>query len=91
MPPPALPNAPGAVPALILGILSIVVCAPCGPFAIWQGRKAEALTKQGYYQGGGMARAGWIMGIIGTVFLAIGVVWLIVVVAVGVNGGVNSS
>lgn len=77
------PNAPGAVAALVLGILSLVMCAPLGPFAIWQGRKAEALVEQGTHGGGGMAKAGWIMGVIATVLLALGVVIIIIAVAAG--------
>lgn len=78
-------NAPGAVAALVLGILSIVICAPCGPFAIWQGRKAEALADQGHYGGVGMAKAGWIMGIIGTIFLVLGILWVLFVVVLAVG------
>lgn len=74
--PGQLPNAPGAVPALVMGIISIVLCSFLGPFAIWQGRKAEALANSGNYGGGGMAKAGWIMGIVGTVFLALGVLFV---------------
>ena len=79
----SLPNAPGAVAALVLGILSLVVCAPLGPFAIWQGRKAEGLVEQGGYGGGGIAKAGWIMGMIATVLLGLGIVIVIIAVAAG--------
>jgi hypothetical protein len=82
---PPAGNAPGAVPALILGILSVTVCAICAPFAIWQGRKAEELAKTQGYTGEGMAKAGWILGIIGTVFLALGLLYVVLVVAVGIS------
>lgn len=80
----APPNAPGAVAALVLGIVSIAACSICGPFAIWQGRKAERLVKEQGYGGGGMAKAGWIMGIIGTVLLALGLLYVVIVIIVAI-------
>ena len=82
------PNAPGAVVSLVLGIVGIVVCGIAAPFAWAQGRKAEqaiAGAPPGAYSGKGMATAGKILGIIGTVLLAIGVVALIVLIAVGAS------
>src|SRR4029453_14299124 len=63
---PSLPNAPGAVAALILGIISVVTCGvPTGPFAIWQGFKAEkAVKKQPWADGGGgWGAPAWIAGV----------------------------
>jgi hypothetical protein len=79
------PNAPGAVPALVLGILGLVVCAICAPFAWSQGQKAERLiaAEPGRYGGKGMASAGKILGIIGTVLLGLGIVALVILLIVG--------
>jgi hypothetical protein len=83
----ALPNAPNAVLALVLGIISIVLCSVTGPFAWWLGQQAEqAVDASGGTLGGrGMATAGKILGIIGTVLLGIailaGIIILIVAVA----------
>jgi hypothetical protein len=91
---PARPNAPGAVVALVLGIISVVTCGvPTGPFAIWQGLSAEKAIKQapGYYEGKGMATAGWILGIIGTIFLVGWIVyvlfWVIIFGAAATSSG----
>jgi Domain of unknown function (DUF4190) len=77
------PNAPGAVPALVLGILGLAFCALCAPFAVWQGQRArQAVDRSGGALGGrGMATAGFVTGIIGSVLLAIAVLGLIVLVA----------
>jgi hypothetical protein len=72
--------------ALILGIVGIVACGIAAPFAWVQGRKAEravAGAPPGAYSGKGMATAGKILGIIGTVLLAIGVVAFVIVIVVG--------
>ena len=69
----------------MLGILGLVICAVCAPFAWSQGRKAEGAiaAEPGRYGGKGMATAGKILGIIGTVLLVLGVVVLVLVLAVG--------
>jgi hypothetical protein len=86
--PASLPNAPGAVPALILGILGLVICGICAPFAWWQGKSAEdAIASSGGSLGGkGMATAGKILGMIGTVLLVVGIVLGIVLIVFGVAG-----
>ncbi len=76
------PQASGAAPALVLGILSIVLCPLCGPFAIALGRKAEKEVRAsgGQVGGGGIATAGKILGIIGCVFLVLLVLGLLLFV-----------
>lgn len=93
-PPPPLPgppgspggyqppqNAPGAVPALVLGILSLVLCPVLAPFAIAQGRRGEQEVDAsgGALQGRGMATTGKVLGIIGCVVLVAVVLSLIAV------------
>ena len=74
-------NAPGAVPALVLGILGIVLCPLCAPFAWWQGKTAETAASGGRYGGRGMATA----GMIGVGLIALYVILFIVLVAIGVT------
>ncbi|MGI8674897.1 MAG: DUF4190 domain-containing protein [Thermoleophilaceae bacterium] len=80
------PNAPGAVASLVLGLIGITFCGLCAPFAWAQGRKAEtaAETSGGAYGGKGMASAGKILGIIGTVFLVLAVVGILLFVIAGI-------
>jgi hypothetical protein len=71
----------------VLGIISVVGCAICGPFAYYYGKRAEDAVdaSRGTLGGRSMATAGKILGIIGCVFLAIGIIYLIVVIAVVVS------
>ena len=89
--PPA--QVPGAVAALVLGILSIVLCPLCGPFAWSLGRKGElaADASGGALGGRGLATAGKILGMIGTFFLLLLIVFLVVAISVGDGGSETSS
>lgn len=75
---------------LVLGILSIVLCQLCGPFAWIMGKNDLRKMDQGTMDPAnqGITKGGMICGIIGTVLLAISVVltilWILfVVVLVG--------
>jgi hypothetical protein len=85
-PPPAVPygtfaqqNDGLAVPALVVGILSLTLAFACGlgllgaPAALIMGRTSMKRidASGGRLVGRGMAQAGFIMGIIGTVFLVL--------------------
>jgi hypothetical protein len=61
---------------LVLGILSLVICAVCGPIAWAMANKDLAAMGSGLMDPSGMdqTKAGKICGIIGTVFLILGVV-----------------
>jgi len=78
-------NAPNAVLSLVLGIIGVVLCSLCAPFAWKLGKEAEAAVDAsgGTLGGRGLATAGKILGIIGTVLLVIGVIVLIVVLGAG--------
>lgn len=78
-PPP--PNSSEAVAALVLGIIGVLFCPLCGPVAWALGRKGERLIDGSYGRlgGRGLATAGKILGMIGTLF----VVLLILLVAAG--------
>lgn len=86
-PPP--PSHPQSTVAMVLGIVGLVLCGFASPFAIWLGRKSmrEIDASGGQLGGRGQAQAGFIMGIIGSVFLVIG----LVLVFTGVVGGIVSS
>jgi len=85
-PPPA--QVPGGVAALVLGILSIVICPLCGPFAWSLGRKGEqaADASGGALGGRGLATAGKILGMIGTFFLLLLIGFLVLSISLGGGG-----
>ena len=76
----ARPNAPNAVLALVLGIVGVAACSVCAPFAWYFGQQAEQAVDHsgGSLDGRSLATAGKILGMVGTVFLVITVVGLIV-------------
>lgn len=71
---------------MVLGILGLVCCGLASPFAIWLGRKSlnEIDASGGMLGGRGQAQAGFIMGIIGTALWVLGVLFYVLVVALGV-------
>lgn len=73
-----------SVIALVLGILSCVCCPITGPIAFFIGRQAMAeIDASGGTQGGrGLAQAGFILGIIGTAFLVLALLYWIVVILI---------
>ena len=85
-PPVGAQKADGAITALVLGIIGIVVCQLCAPFAWSIGRKAERLVDAsgGTLGGRGEATAGKILGIIGTIFLALIILFVIVIIGFGI-------
>jgi hypothetical protein len=64
---------------MILGIAAFVTCGLSAPFAVWLARKAsnEIRASNGTQGGEGMAQAGLILGIIGLVIMALGVLWFV--------------
>jgi TRAP-type C4-dicarboxylate transport system permease small subunit len=84
----AYPEQSQATTALVLGILSLVVCGILAPFAWSIGNKELAAIDAGLRapENRGTANAGRILGIIGTALLGIGLLFLLVVfvlIAVG--------
>jgi hypothetical protein len=71
---------PQAVVALILGIIGLVACPIVGPGAVYLGHKArkEIDAEPHRYTGRGMATTGFVLGIVGTLFLVLSVVLLTV-------------
>jgi hypothetical protein len=83
-PPPPTPSS--AVWALVLGILSLVMCGfLTGIPAIIVGRSAmrEVDAAQGRLGGRGVAQGGFITGIIGTALSALGLVLVILLIVIG--------
>ena len=86
---------PKAATAMVLGILGLVMCQIAAPFAWSIGKKtvAEIDASGGRLGGRGQAQAGYIMGIVGTALLALGLVFLLFyfVVVMLMLGGVAAS
>lgn len=70
------PEPSQATTALVLGILGVVVCQILGPFAWSMGNKELAAIDAGRRppENRGTATAARVLGIVGTVFLAIAVI-----------------
>ncbi|MEO8503316.1 MAG: DUF4190 domain-containing protein [Acidobacteriota bacterium] len=64
--------------ALVLGIIGILCCQLCGPFAWWIGKQELDAIRAGNVAASneGMAKAGMILGIVGTVLLGLSCVWM---------------
>lgn len=85
-PPPAggyayvAPDHPRATLSLVLGIIGLVSCQILSPFAWVIGKKAvaEIDAAPGRYGGRGQAQAGYILGLVGTILLALGLVFVLV-------------
>lgn len=70
-------NGPGTT-ALVLGILSLVCCGIfTGIVAIIMGRKGMALADQGLATNRGIAQAGFVLGIVGSVLSVLGAIFWI--------------
>lgn len=77
-----VPEHPKATTVLILGILSIVVFPPLGPFAWAMGNTAlrEIQESRGAIGGESNVNAGRVCGIIGSVFLILVVAYIVFIV-----------
>jgi hypothetical protein len=75
---------PKATTALVLGILSLVLCQILGPFALVIGRRAvkDIDASGGALGGRGQATAGWVCGLIATILLVLGVALFVFVFAI---------
>ena len=83
--PPMPQDHPRAMTSLVLGILGIVCCGLVAPVALVMGRNAvrEIDASGGRIGGRSTAQVGYILGIIGTVLLAVSILWAIFAVATG--------
>lgn len=80
------PEASQATTALVLGILSVVLCQVLGPFAWVMGKNELEAIDSGRRPpiNRGSANAGKILGIIGTVLLGIGIIFILLFLATGI-------
>jgi hypothetical protein len=75
----------GAVAALVLGIVSVILCPLCGPVAWSLGRTAERQVDAagGRLGGRGLATAGKVLGIIGTALLVVLILFVVFGIVLG--------
>jgi len=92
---PAPPNDGLGLASMIIGIASLVLSCLYGfgllgaPAALIMGRISMKRIDRsnGQLGGRGMAQAGFILGIIGSVFLVLAIIALVVIIAVAIAGG----
>lgn len=87
------PDHPRSTTVLVLGILGIVVCGVIAPFAWVMGRKTlqEIDASHGTLGGRGPANAGYILGIIGSILLGLGLLVFVLFAALAVLGIATST
>src|SRR3954467_7957719 len=86
-PPPFRPqDHPQTTTILILGILGLIGCGVLGPFAWSMGNKAlrEIDASNGQLGGRDTVNVGRILGIIATILLGVGLVFAVILFAVGI-------
>jgi hypothetical protein len=96
---PARPNDGLGLAAMIVGIASLVLMCGYGvgllgsPVALVMGRISMKRIdrSEGRLGGRGMAQAGFVLGIIGTVLLVLAIIAVVVLVVVAINGGFEDS
>lgn len=78
-PPPSASTSGRATTALVLGILGVVCCQLCAPFAWYIGNQEVKSVKAGTSPATnqGFAMAGMILGIIGTLILLFTLLWVV--------------
>jgi hypothetical protein len=76
---PTQPASSQATTVLILGIVSFFCCQLLGPVAWYLGSQEVKAIREGRYPaaGDGLAKAGWILGIISSCFLAFVALWVL--------------
>ncbi len=84
---------PRATTSLVLGILGLVLCQLVSPFAWRMGKKAvdEIDASHGQLGGRGTAKAGYILGLIGTVLLGLALLAIVAVVGLAIAGELTST
>ncbi|MDD5644931.1 MAG: DUF4190 domain-containing protein [bacterium] len=82
-----------AVTALVLGIVGMLCCGPLAIAAWILGAMELSDIKKGLSSkaGEGMAKAGMIIGIVGTVLMILGILIWISIMAIGIMAGVAES
>ena len=82
------PNDSQATLALILGIVGVVCCPLVAPVAFFIGNASRNRIRAsgGTLGGSGMATAGWVLGIVGMVFL---VIWILLTILSIISSAAN--
>jgi hypothetical protein len=80
------PDHPKATTALVLGILGVLVCGLVAPFAWRIGKRTvnEIDASHGQLGGRGTAQAGYVLGIIGTALLLLGLLFGLLVMVLAI-------
>ncbi|MGN9839824.1 DUF4190 domain-containing protein [Nonomuraea sp. H19] len=80
---------PNGTTILVLGILSLVVCTPLGPFAWSMGNTAlREIDESGlFYDNRGSIQAGRICGIISSILLIVTVAFVVIIFAILIISG----
>ena len=78
---------------LILGILGLVLCQLLGPVAWIMGKNDLAEMDAGRMdpEGRGLTQAGWICGIIATIFIVLGILGFVAMMVLGVGAAAVDS
>ena len=86
------PDHPKATMVLVLGILGIVLCGLIAPFAWVMGNQVirEIDASGGAIGGRSNANAGRICGIVGTILIGVGVVFMVALLAIGLAGAASA-
>lgn len=74
-----------ATTALVLGILALVICPICGPFALLKGKDVNKKLQDMGAPANGKATAGFILGIIGTIWLGLAILWVLFFLVIGIG------
>lgn len=90
--PPARPTNSNALVALILGIVSLLLCQPLGlvAFFIGRGARREVAASNGREDGDGMALAGQIIGMTSFVLFVLSILVAAVIIVIAFVGAAAS-
>lgn len=82
-----------AITSLVLGILGIFCCGLLAPVAWYLGSQEVKAISEGRspIAGEGLAKAGMIMGIIGTILLVLSVLWIFFMGGMAILQGILAS
>lgn len=75
---------PQTVTILVMGIISVICCSFLGPVVWWMGNNArkESQTNPGLNENNTTLTIGWVLGIVGTALLVLGILFY----AMGITG-----
>lgn len=92
-PPPRAPDHPQTTTILVLGIIGVTFFQLCAPFAWYLGSKAkrEIEESNGAIGGIGMVNLGRILGIVGTLLVAVSALIIIVAIIIIVAAAAGSA